>query len=101
SPGADDRQVLFVARAAAVAGGVAGVFLATVLGTVIGALSIFYSLLGVSLFVPVLGGLLTRRAGTPEALAAIAAGVGTLLWATFLGGQRLGVLNPVALGLIA
>jgi SSS family solute:Na+ symporter len=101
NPAADDRQVLFVARAAAVAGGIAGVFLATVLSTVIGALSIFYSLLGVSLFVPVLGGLLTRSAGTPEALASIAAGVGTLLGATFLGGQRFGVLNPVAFGLMA
>lgn len=81
NPQADDRQVLKVARLAAVAGGALGVALAIVLPSVIGSLSIFYSLLGVSLFVPVVVGLQSRRIGAPEALAAIGAGVAVLIGA--------------------
>ena len=45
--------------------------------SVIGALGIFYTLLGVSLFVPIVAGLYMRaRRRRREALAAIAAGVG-------------------------
>jgi SSS family solute:Na+ symporter len=75
NPAADDRTLLRVARLAALAGAVIGVVLAIQLESVIGALSVFYTLLGVSLFVPVIAGLYIRRAGTPEALAAIVAGV--------------------------
>lgn len=85
NPAASDRTILLVARLAAVAGGVLGTLLAIQLPTVIGALSIFYTLLGVSLFVPVLAGLYVRRAGTPEALAAIVAGVSFVLAVQFSG----------------
>src|SRR4029453_17379368 len=44
-PNASARQVLRVARAAAVAGGLAGIVLAIVIPTVIGALTVFYGLL--------------------------------------------------------
>ncbi|HET9265472.1 MAG TPA: sodium:solute symporter family protein [Vicinamibacterales bacterium] len=102
NPEADDRRVLLVARLAALAGGAAGVILAILLETVIGALTIFYSLLGVSLFVPVVGGLYIRRAGAPEALASIAAGIATLLAVTYTtGGRGFGLLNPNLLGLAA
>jgi SSS family solute:Na+ symporter len=102
NPAADDRRVLLVARLAALAGGAAGVILAILLETVIGALTIFYSLLGVSLFVPVIAGLYTRRAGASEALASIAAGMGTLLYVTFTtDGRGYGLLNPNLLGLAA
>ncbi len=80
NPAASDQQVLKVARTAALLGGLAGVFLAVQLPNVIAALSIFYSLLGVSLFVPIIAGLYVKRAGTPEALASVAAGIGTLLY---------------------
>ena len=45
------------ARVAAVAGGALGVLLSIYLSTIVQAMTVFYSLLGVSLFVPVLGGL--------------------------------------------
>lgn len=102
NPGADDRTILRVARLAAVAGGVIGVLLAVQLPTVIGALSIFYTLLGVSLFVPVLAGLYVRRAGMAEALAAIFGGVSFVL-AVQLSGQagRAVWTNPNVGGLTA
>lgn len=99
-PEADDRRLLLVARLAALVGGLAGALLAIVLETVVGALSIFYSLLSVSMFVPVVGGLMTRRAGTAEALASIAAGIGTLLVVHFITGGS-GLLNENVLGLAA
>jgi SSS family solute:Na+ symporter len=79
NPHASDRQLLFVGRATAVAGGTAGIVLAVWLDTVIGALTVFYSLLVVTLFVPILGGLFSKRAGEGAALASIVAGVLTLL----------------------
>ena len=100
NPDADDRRVLLVARLAAVAGGIGGVILATQLQTVIDALGIFYSLLSVSLFVPVIGGLVSRRAGAPEALASMTAGIVTLLVTTYVTGG-VGLLNPNLLGLAA
>ena len=99
---ASDRQVLTVARLAAVAGGIGGVIFAIQLETIAGALRIFYSLLSVSLFVPVLGGLFVRRAGARDALASMAAGIGVLLIATYTGdGRGYGPLNPEMLGLLA
>ncbi len=107
-PQADDRQVLKVARYAALVGGALGVALAVVLPSVIGSLSIFYSLLGVSLFVPVVAGLKSRRVGTPEALAAIGGGVAVLIAARLAPWREsLGVtgwvasLSPNTWGLIA
>jgi len=102
NPTADDRTILLVARLAAIAGAAIGVLLAIQLPTVIGALSIFYTLLGVSLFVPVLAGLYVRRAGMPEAFAAIVAGVSFVL-AVQLSGQagRAVWTNPNVGGLTA
>jgi len=78
-PEASDRMVLTVARRAAVLGGGSAVALALALPSVIGALSAFYTFLSVSLFVPVVAGLYSRRPGTPEALWAIGAGVALVL----------------------
>ncbi len=99
-PAATPSQVLFVARAAAVSGGVAGMGLAVMLPTVVDALTIFYSLLGAALFVPVVGAFLTARAGAREALAAIAAGMAALLLVHF-GTDRTGWMNPNLWGLVA
>jgi SSS family solute:Na+ symporter len=79
NPDATDGELLRVARIAAVIGGTLGVLLSIYLATVISALTIFYSLLVASLFVPFLGGLYTRRAGPAAAMAAIVAGVVTLI----------------------
>ena len=100
-PDATDAELLRVARIAAVAGGTLGVLLSVYLATVIGALTIFYSLLGVSLFVPIIGGLYTTRADSAAALAAIAAGVGTLLAVRFGAGPAYPWLDPSLAGLAA
>jgi SSS family solute:Na+ symporter len=102
APDADDARVLRVARTAAVVGGGLGVALAIVIPTVIASLTVFYSVLSVSLFVPVVAGLHTRRPGVPEALAAIGAGV-TTLFAVRLSplADISRWLDPTALGIVA
>jgi SSS family solute:Na+ symporter len=100
-PEASDAHLLRVARLTALAGGTIGVLLAIVLQTVIGALTIFYSLLVVTLFVPIIGGLYVPRARSREALAAICAGVGTLLVVRFALLPFYPWLDPTLSGLVA
>jgi SSS family solute:Na+ symporter len=100
NPAASPVQMLRVARAAALIGGVLGMVLATQLATIIDALRIFYSLLSATLFVPVAGALLSARAGSREAMAAIVCGVTTLLAVQF-GTDRTGWWDPSLWGLIA
>lgn len=98
-PTASSDQVLRVARVAAVTGGMAGMFLAIQLATVVDALSIFYSLMSATLFVPVAGALLVRNATATDALAAIVGGVGTLLTVYFSTTGK-GWWDPAMWGLI-
>jgi hypothetical protein len=74
--------------------------MALVLPTVVDALKIFYSLLTVALFVPVVAGLLWQRPGTAAALVSIAAGTPLTLSIHFAtAGRGLYGWPPVALGL--
>jgi SSS family solute:Na+ symporter len=102
APQADDAQVLRVARLAAVVGGVLGVLLAIVIPTVIDSLTVFYAVLGVSLFVPLAAGLHTRRPGVPEALAAIAVGIVALLYLRLADlGSISRLLDPTLVAILA
>jgi len=95
-PDADDRAVLRVARGAAVASGLAGVVIAILAQSVIASLTVFYSVLGVSLFVPVVVGLHRWR---PPARAILSgAAVGVLVFAL---APADGALPPPLLGIAA
>lgn len=98
---ADDRQVLMVARAAALGGGVLGVLVALEASTVINALGIFYSLLSVSLFVPIVLGLYAASADRRHAYAAMVPGVATLLFVHLSRGAAGygGIWTPALIGL--
>ena len=101
NPAADDAQVLRVARYAALAGGVAGTALAIVSKTIVDALAIFYTLLAVSLFVPLMAGLYDRRASSLSALSAAAAGVVLVVLVQLSSGQdRVWGMTPAMFGLI-
>jgi SSS family solute:Na+ symporter len=100
NPAADDDRVLMVARLATVVSGALGVGLALFSEDLVQTLSIFYALLGVSLFVPVVAGLYVRRANTESALAAIVGGVGGMLIVQrATGGAGFGWLGPAPAGL--
>jgi SSS family solute:Na+ symporter len=101
NPAATDRQLLLFARAAAVAAGAIGVVLSIYIGTVTQALTIFYALLGVTFFVPVIGGLFLKRPGTPEALAGILFGIAVLLIVGFGLSSRPRWMDPTMTGITA
>jgi SSS family solute:Na+ symporter len=100
APQANDAQLLRVARMAAAGGGLVGVLLAIALETVIGALTIFYSLLVVTLFVPILGGLFLPRARSDAAFAAIATGVSTMFGVRYGLSDSPQWLDPTLAGLV-
>ena len=99
-PAAGSAEVLRVARYAAVAGGVLGTALAIAAESIAGVLAFFYTLLSVSLFVPVIAGLYWRRAGAAEALAAMSGGVSlATLVQLASGGAGFAGLTPAMWGL--
>jgi SSS family solute:Na+ symporter len=101
-PGASDRELVRVARAAAIAGGVCGVGVAMVYGSVRAAVGVFYAVLTVTLFVPVVGGLYVRGAGRAHGLGSLFTGIPALLLVQALThGRGYGVVSPVMAGVIA
>lgn len=103
NPSATDRQLLTAARLASAAGAALAVAVAlSVAKGVVEALAIFYTLLGVSLFVPVVAGLYLRRSSALDALVAIAGGVAAVIAAQLWnGGGAIGGLTPAMWGLAA
>lgn len=102
NPAATERQTLRVARGAAIAGAACGVGVALAYGSVRAAVSVFYAILTVTLFVPVIGALVTRRTGGNDGLVAVVTGVGTLLAAyVATGGRGYGVVSPALAGVLA
>ncbi len=100
-PSASGEHLLRVSRISSVGAGLLGVALAIQLPTIISALSIFYGLVTVSLFVPIIAGLYSRgpRAGT--ALAAIAASViATVALQVSTSGAGIWGIPPVPAGLL-
>jgi SSS family solute:Na+ symporter len=101
-PEATDADVLRMARLLAVGGGLIGFLLTFVFDSVVSALTMFYSVMIVTLFTPILGGLYLPRAGRWGAVAAMLVGVATLA-VTHLatGGAGYGWAQPHFLGLTA
>lgn len=101
-PAATDAGILRVARWTAVASGAAGTALAIALGSVVNALTIFYTLIGVSLFIPIIAGLYVRRTSSAGALATMMAGVSAALALhVATGGLGWGAISPAIAGLAA
>ncbi len=100
-PDVEQKKLLSVSRATAVIAGVAGVLLAIELPTVIAAVSIFYGLLAVALFVPLIYGLYWRRMSTMAAIASIFAAVIAWLVTRFeIPGARIGPLPAAGIGIL-
>lgn len=102
NPAAADRRVLQVARVTAVSAAALGVALAIALGSVVDALRIFYTVLTVSLFVPILAGLYAPHASTLEAGTSIGCGIVVTVATQFAtGGRGIAGLTPDVLGVAA
>jgi SSS family solute:Na+ symporter len=68
NPEATDERLMRVAKASAIACGVAGAMLGSFLPTVISALKIFYTLLAAALLLPLIAGLYTRKVKARSAI---------------------------------
>lgn len=99
-PSADESRQLLVARVTAVGLGAVAVVLAMAAESVIAALSIFYTLMGVGLFVPMLAGLFVPRATTAGALAATLSGIAAVLAVQTLGHPGPSWMTPAIWGLL-
>ena len=100
NPAASDAELLRVARITAVAGGAAGVVLSLYLGTVTDAVATFYSMIVVSLLIPIVGGLYTARPGSGAALTSIGVGLTTLFAVQFAIRPHYRMVDPVLAGLV-
>lgn len=98
---ADERQQLRVARLTAVVLGAAAVVLAMTAESVISALTIFYTLMGVGLFVPILAGLFIPRASSAGAVASTLCGVLGVLAVQTFGHPGPPWMTPAIWGLLA
>jgi SSS family solute:Na+ symporter len=99
---ASDDRVLAVARWATLASGVLGVGIAWVNEDVSRTLTIPYTLIGVSLFVPIVAGLYVPRTSNIHAFASMIAGVAAMLVVDVAtGGAGWGAVTPALAGLTA
>jgi len=100
NPRASDQQLLRMTRMTALLAGGLGVAIALVAGGVVSALSIFYTIMGTSLFVPILAGLFSGRATSQDALAAIVTGIVIVGgWRLWNGGAAVSGITPAMGGL--
>ena len=100
NPEASQQKMLWVSRLTSICAGVAGIALAVVLPSIIQAVSIFYGLIAVALFVPVLAGLYSKRVLAPAALSSIVAALtATLLAMRLTSGAGVGMLSPQGIGI--
>jgi SSS family solute:Na+ symporter len=101
-PTVTQKELLRVSRVTTVGAGLAGVGLAIVLPSVISAVTIFYGLLAVGLFVPLLLGLYWKRMSVSAALASIFVAIGADLVAQFITATHsVGMASPPAVGIFA
>jgi SSS family solute:Na+ symporter len=101
-PSATDAELLRIARMTAIMAGVIGVLVALVQSSVLGALRSFYSLLTVTLFVPVIGALYVPRSGRAEGVSSVIAGVATLFTVQIsTDGAGIGFISPTLAGVLA
>jgi SSS family solute:Na+ symporter len=100
APQATDARVLSVARWATLVSGILGVALAITSASIVQVLTIFYTMMTVTLFVPVVAGLYSPRTDTRGALASIWCGIGGMaIIYVSTGGKGWGLVTPAAGGL--
>jgi SSS family solute:Na+ symporter len=102
NPAADDKRLLRVSRLTSAGAGLLGVGLAILLPTVVDALKTFYGILTATLFVPLVGGLLSSRPSATHARLAVASSlVVTVAARASLSGSGLVSWLPYAAGIVA
>ena len=100
-PGVTQRQLLTASRIASAGAGVLGILLAIALPSIITAVSIFYGLIAVALFVPVMAGLYSKRVLSSAAIASVASALlATIVAIKITNSRGIGLFSPQAIGII-
>ncbi|WP_213805092.1 sodium:solute symporter family protein [Granulicella sp. dw_53] len=100
-PNISQKKLLVVSRITSAGAGVLGILLATLLPSIITAVSIFYGLIAVSLFVPVVAGLYSRRVLSTAAISSILSAVAaTVVTMRLTANHGVGLLSPQAVGIV-
>jgi SSS family solute:Na+ symporter len=100
NPNLSSAKLLRVSRIATVTAGICGVLLAITLPSVIAAVAIFYGLLAVAMFVPVLAGLYSAKTTTRTALTSIVVAiVVTVFVLQWTHGKGIGEASPQLVGI--
>jgi len=101
NPAVSPRRLLVVSRITSVAAGILGILLAAILPSIIAAVSIFYSLIAVALFVPVISGLYGRRVLSSAAITSIVAAITvTVIVRKLTANEGYGIFSPAAIGIV-
>lgn len=96
-----DGDLLKVSRIVMACGGIVGIFLALQLPDIISSLSIFYTLMSVSLTAPVLFGLFSKQADSRGAIASSVSGVLVTVYFQFLSPVKgVWILNAQSTGIL-
>ncbi len=99
-PKISQHELLAASRIASAGAGICGILAAIVLPSIIAAIGIFYGLIAVALFVPVLAGLYSKRVLSSAAVWSIGGALAaTLFTSTVTGGRGFGVFSPEAVGI--
>ncbi len=99
-PRASSDRMLAVSRRISLCAGVLGIGLAVLLPSIIAAVSIFYSLVAVSLLVPLVAGVYSRGVGSTAAVTSILCALGTTAASLRLShGHGAGSVPPQAIGI--
>lgn len=102
NPEVSPKNLLVANRLATLLAGAVGVVMAILLPSIISAVSIFYGLLAVALFVPVIAGLYSRSTTAAAALASIFGGVAiTIVVMQLTHKQGYGWFSPQAIGILS
>ena len=102
NPAVSPKNLLRANRIATLLAGAVGVVMAILLPSIIAAVSIFYGLLAVALFVPVIAGLYSKRVNAAAALTSIVGALAvTIVVMQLTHKQGIGVLSPQAIGILA
>jgi SSS family solute:Na+ symporter len=101
NPKVTERRLLTANRLSSILAGLVGILFAIQLPSILSAVQIFYGLLSVSLFVPVVAGLYSRRVLSSAALSSIAAAlIATIASMRLTNNHGWGVLSPQAIGIL-
>jgi SSS family solute:Na+ symporter len=102
NPGVAQKQLLKVSRVTTLVAGIAGIGLAVALPSVISAVTIFYGLLAVALFIPFVLGLYWTRMNSAAALTSIFTAIAADLAVQYgTSSGAIGIFPPAAIGILA